>query len=109
MHRAGAERRLIAVERGGQQRCRLELPLSIDSPDVRRRLRRRRRRRARRTAANSVGVRTGTGSGIGSPASAGTPRASLAARYFGGSDKRGSRPPRQRRGEVDQAASAARR
>ena len=52
---------------------------------------------------NSVGVSTGTGSGIGSPASAGTPRVSLAARYFGGSDSRGRRPAAERRGEVDDA------
>jgi cellulose biosynthesis protein BcsQ len=32
------------------------------------------------------------GTGIGSPASTGTPRVSLAARYFGGSDRRGRRP-----------------
>ena len=50
---------------------------------------------------NSVGVRIGTGSGIGSPASAGTPRVSLAARYLGGSDSLGSRPAGQRLRQVD--------
>src|SRR4051812_12635923 len=41
----------------------------------------------------ATGPSTGAGTGIGSPASAGTPRASFAARYFGGSDRRGRRPP----------------
>ena len=57
-----------------------------------RRPRRRRPARARRTGGGAPGSRALTGSGIGSPANAGTPRASLAARYRGGSDSRGSRP-----------------
>ena len=48
---------------------------------------------ARRRGAAAPASAPATGSGIGSPASAGTPRASLAARYLGGSDRRGSRPP----------------
>ena len=46
-------------------------------------------------------VKAWTGSGIGSPASAGTPRESLAARYLGGIDSRGRRPPLDRLLEAD--------
>ena len=49
-----------------------------------------RERLAKLEEARASASRTGTG--IGSPESTGTPRASLAARYFGGSDSRGSLP-----------------
>ena len=39
-----------------------------------------------------AGFNSGSGSGMGSPAMSGTPRASFAATYLGGSDRRGSRP-----------------
>ena len=107
MHRAGSDRRLVAsaATRSAASRlrcCRSRSPsrmCSRASPAP-----------PAASASHSCEQRRrqdGTGSGIGSPASAGTPRASLAARYFGGSDSRGRRPPSSAAAEVDDQRRAA--
>ncbi len=88
VHGDGPNGRLIALQRGGQQRTGIDTRLinwvricSAASPAP--------PRASASHSARSAGFKSGTGSGMGSPARAGTPRCSLAARYRGGSDRRG--------------------